>query len=225
MFRAYINEPINLHLRIKEREELDDTTQYFTTLLQEEAWHSTPPPRARTKPVNNIPLHISELLAEKRLSRRRWQCSWNQGDRIIYNLLKRKLKTALRHTNNATFEHYLTSLSPTDNTLWKATKRLKQPHMSIPPIRKADGIWAKSDDVKAMGFADHLQQVFTPHNFLNPADAAIYTFLDVPCQMSLPIQPFSTKEVVEALAYINVRKAPGYDLISRKVLKELPKKA
>jgi len=43
--------------------------------------------------------------------------------------------------------------------------------------------------------------------------------------MSLPIKPFSSKEVVEALAHINVRKARGYDLISGKVLKELPKKA
>ena len=76
-----------------------------------------------------------------------------------------------------------------------------------------------------MEFADHLQQVFTPHHFLNPADAAISAFLDVPCQMSLPIQPFSTKEVVEALVHTNVRKAPEYDLISEKVLKELPKKA
>ena len=76
-----------------------------------------------------------------------------------------------------------------------------------------------------MAFADHLQQVFTPHNFLNHADAAISAFLDVPCQMSLPTQPFSTKEMVEALAHTNVRKAHGYDLISGKALKELPKKA
>ena len=31
--------------------------------------------------------------------------------------------------------------------------------------------------------------------------------------------------VVEALSYTNVRKTPGYDLISGKVLKEVPKKA
>jgi len=46
----------------------------------------------------------------------------------------------------------------------------------------------------------------------------------VPCQMSLPIKPFSSKEVVEALAHINVRKAPGYDLISGKVLKSYQRK-
>ena len=74
MFRAYINENINLHLRIKERAELDNATQYFTTLLQEAAWHATPTPRTRTKPVN-IPLHIRELLDEKRRSRCRRQWS------------------------------------------------------------------------------------------------------------------------------------------------------
>jgi len=36
---------------------------------------------------------------------------------------------------------------------------------------------------------------------------------------------FLYHRMVEALAYTNVRKAPGYDLISGKVLKELPKKA
>jgi len=97
--------------------------------------------------------------------------------------------------------------------------------MSILPIRKADGSWAKSDDEKAMTYADHLQQVFIPHHLPNPTDAAISAFLDVPCQMSLPIKPFSSKEVVEALAHIIVCKAPGYYLISGKVLKELPKKA
>ena len=44
VFRAYINEHINLHLRSKERAELDDATQYFNTLLQEAAWQSTPHP-------------------------------------------------------------------------------------------------------------------------------------------------------------------------------------
>jgi len=104
----------------------------------------------------------ASLTPKKRRSRGRWQRSRDQGDRIIYNRLKTKLQTALRNANNATFEHNLTSLSPSDNTLWKATKRLKRPQTSIPPIRKADGSWAKSDDEKAMAFADHLQKVFTP---------------------------------------------------------------
>jgi hypothetical protein len=43
--------------------------------------------------------------------------------------------------------------------------------------------------------------------------------------MSLPITPFSPAEVSAMIASLNVRKAPGYDLISGKVLQELPPKA
>ena len=216
---------INLRLRNKDCAELDEATQYFTTLLQAAAWHSTPPPRARTKPADATPFHIRDLIAETRRSRGRWQRSRNQGDRIIYNCLKRQLQTALRNANNATFEHYLTSISPSDNTLWKVTKRLKIPQISIPPIGKADESWTKIDDEKAMAFADHLQQVFTTHHFPNPIDTESSAFLDVPCQMSLPIKPFSPKEVVGALARTDVSKALGYDLMSGKVLKEIPKNA
>ena len=117
MFRDYIDEHINLRLHIKDCAELDEAKQYFTTLLQAAEWHSTPPPRARTKPADITPFHIRELIAEKRRSRGRWQRSRNQGDRLIYNRLKRQLQTALRNASNATSEHYLTSLSPSDNTL------------------------------------------------------------------------------------------------------------
>jgi hypothetical protein len=42
--------------------------------------------------------------------------------------------------------------------------------------------------------------------------------------MSLPIESFTPKEVVEVIVHTNVRKVPGYGLISGKVLNELPKK-
>jgi hypothetical protein len=40
--------------------------------------------------------------------------------------------------------------------------------------------------------------------------------------MSLPITPFSPAEVSAVIARINVHKAPGYNLITGKVLQELP---
>jgi hypothetical protein len=63
MFRAYITDHINLQIRIKDCDELDEATQYFTTLLQEAAWHSTPLPRTRPPHVDTTPLHIRELIA------------------------------------------------------------------------------------------------------------------------------------------------------------------
>jgi hypothetical protein len=63
-FRTYIEEHINLNLKIKEPNELDEVTQYFTTLIQEAAWYSTPTPKEERKKIDNIPFHIRELVTE-----------------------------------------------------------------------------------------------------------------------------------------------------------------
>jgi hypothetical protein len=43
--------------------------------------------------------------------------------------------------------------------------------------------------------------------------------------MSLPIKAFSPKEVSQVIKKINEHKAPGYDLITQRMLRQLPKKA
>ena len=123
-FRSCINAHITLTLRLKERRKLDNATHQFTTLLQKADWHPTPPSRAPAVPSSGTPLHIRDLVLENRRSRSRWQRSHNQGDRAIYNRLKRKLHTALRDTRNAKFAHFLTSHSSDDSSLWRATKGL-----------------------------------------------------------------------------------------------------
>jgi hypothetical protein len=68
--------------------------------------------------------------------------------------------------------------------------------------------------------------VFTPHkseHHHNNDD--IEKFLDAPCQMSLPIKAFSSREVRQVIENVNQHKAPGYDLITVEILKQLPKKA
>jgi hypothetical protein len=48
-FRTYIEDHINMNTKIKETDELDQATQYFTTLIQEAAWYSTPTPPNKIK--------------------------------------------------------------------------------------------------------------------------------------------------------------------------------
>lgn len=53
-------------------------------------------------------------------------------------------------------------IESTDFTLWKFTKSFKRPEQYIPPIRRADGRWARSDREKADELADHLSNlIFT----------------------------------------------------------------
>jgi hypothetical protein len=60
-----------MKIKIKGTDELDQATQYFTTLIQEAAWYSTPAPQDKTNNTYNIPLHIRELVTGKRRARNR----------------------------------------------------------------------------------------------------------------------------------------------------------
>jgi hypothetical protein len=143
-----------MNIKIKEADELDQATQ-ITTLIQETARYSTPMPLDTTKHSHNIPLHIRELVAEKRRARNRWQRSRNEDDRINYNKLKRRLDNTLTDARNTTFEQYITSLNKDDHTIWKSTKQFTRPQIPIPPIKKATGSWAKSHREKAENFAEY----------------------------------------------------------------------
>ena len=55
-------------------------------------------------------------------------------------------------------------------------------------------------------------------------DEAVLQYLDVACQMSLPVKPTSISDIKDEIKKINVKKSLGYDNIDAKVLKNLSKK-
>jgi hypothetical protein len=221
--QRHLESTVNLNLRMKSPEDIDDAVQHFTRVVQDAAWKSTPQSRQTETTTTDTPLYIRQLIAEKRRARRTWQRSRNAADQHIYNRLSRKLKKVLRDAQNNTFEHYITNLSANDNTLWKATRKLKRPQVHVPPLRKPNGQWARSDKEKADTFASHLADVFKTEP--DDEEEEIEDYLNTPCQMSLPIKAFSPKEVKEEISRLNPRKAPGYDLITGQLLQALPKKA
>jgi hypothetical protein len=82
---------------------------------------------------------------------------------------KRRYKEAARkkkRTKEETFQAHIQSLTATADTyysLWKATKRLKQPIQRILPIRNEDQTRSRSDEEKANTFAGHLEKTFKPN--------------------------------------------------------------
>jgi len=156
------------------------------------------------------------------MARRVWQRSRNANDQHQCNRLSRHLEISLQELRNSNFEHYVTHLSPTDNTLWKATKQLKFLQAPVPPIRKLNNEWALSDKDKANVFATHLADVFRAVQ--GHIDGDVEDFITSPCQMPLPIRAFTPAEFKAELTRLNTRKAPGYDLISGQILKRLPRK-
>lgn len=74
-------------------------------------------------------------------------------------------------------------------------------------------------------FAFHLTEVFKPHSSSsNLEEAEILDYLQSLFQMSRPIVPFTAAEMKDTIQHFNPKKAPGYDEIINKVIKELPRK-
>jgi hypothetical protein len=75
-------------------------------------------------------------------------------------------------------------------------------------------------------FAEHLATVFRPHPppLPNTHEEAILKQLNIPHQMTTPLRKIRVQEV-EHIIQSDTRpnKAPGYDLITGKLLKELPR--
>lgn len=219
-FRELICENLQTNISLKTAQEIDEATEVFITTVQKCAWAATPKITNKIRNDINIPNEILEMVKQKRKARARWQRTRNPVDKNIFNRLTNKLKNKLKQNREQTYQYYLSNLSKTEHTIWKVTKKDKKPQITKSPIKNNHNEWVRSDQEKADTFAQHLEQVFTPHS--NIPDTDIDRFLNMPLQMSLPIKKVTFSEVKNEIELLNKKKAPGYDLINGKVLVELP---
>lgn len=228
-FREILDNQISLKISLKTADEIDEAVEYLNRVIQTAAWQSTPEITNNAKTLN-YPIHIKQKIAEKRRLRRIWQNSRQPDDKNKLNRAVRELKQLLQDWRNESFQDYLQELTPTKSTdysLWKATKRLKQPSQPVPPIRKEDGTWARCEKEKADVFANHLTKVFQPFPEETDSETVheIQQYLEAPLQLSPPIKTITPTEVKTIIKkHIGHKKAPGYDLITGRILQELPKK-
>lgn len=226
-FRQLVSDNLNPYASLKTKKEVDEAVEIFTTVIQESAWSSTP--QLREKQGSSIlEPFIKDKIEEKRKLRKIWQITREPRDKRKLNKATKNLKMTLKETKNQEIQLYLSKLSSTastDYSLWKATKKLKQPKAHFPPIRMVNGNWARSNKEKADTFAIHLTKVFQPfppEQQQEDAEFGVRQFLESPCQMSPPIAEFLKNDITKTINNLNLHKAPGYDLITSKILKELP---
>jgi hypothetical protein len=106
-------------------------------------------------------------------------------------------------------------------------KNRRNPKITSPPIRKYStprGPWAKSDKKKAELSAEHLSKVFSPHS--NDQNQEVEQDIATPIQSQERLKAFTLKEIKHEIKVLNPppkKKAPGLDLITARMLKELPK--
>lgn len=227
-FKDYIDKNINLNTSLKTGYELDDAVEALVQLIYNAAFYSTPPMNENKQSNILVSLEIRHLIKAKRRLRKIWQRTRLPTDKRNFNRAAQQLKRRLKQAKNDSVGRYLSKLSPLNNNeynLYKATKYLKRPQKRNISLKDSDGTWCRSDGSIANAYKAFLEETFSPFSFSNITDSEkISCFLDSPCQMCLPIKPFTVREVEEELKKLNGKKAPGYDKINAKVLQALPKK-
>lgn len=222
-FKQTLEDKINLNIPLKNEEQFEKEVEKFVIDIQQSAWGNTPKIKRKMK-GNNYPREITELLAEKRRARRKWQQTRAPQDKTKLNNLTQQLRREIKALKDDSIKNYLrglTSDNTTDFSLWKATKQIKRPIMQIPPIRTVDGTWARNNADKAQTFAEHLEQVFQPYN-----EQETLLAVDETEEEHEEIRLTTPTEVKNEIKNnINPKKAPGFDLITGEILKHLPRKA
>ena len=225
-FRDELASNIELRVPIKTSEQLEEEVENFISKVQQAAWKSTPEKQNKYNGNNiSFPLEVRQLVAEKRAARRKWQKSRAPQDKTVLNRLSNKLKETLKEHKNQRLSVYLQGLTAekeTDYSLWKAMKGLKRQKIIMPPLRKDNNEWARSDKEKAEVFAEHLEETFKPF----PKQSADENIKHKERNDRMEIRPVTLKELRQEIkSNVNAKKAPGYDLITGQILKELPDKA
>ncbi|CAG9133853.1 unnamed protein product [Plutella xylostella] len=228
-FREYIDKNIELKIPLKSEEDIEIATKYVTCLIQEAAWKNTPELNDVKRERFNLNADLREKIAEKRKLRRIWHTSRHPDDKKELNKSCLQLKMDIASLKNKTFQSFVESLTPdksSEYSLWKATRHLNQPMNCKPPLKKTDGEWARSSQEKSEAFALYLADVFSPNAAADGIDESfIESLLAQDLKDDSSIKLATPREVWSQIRYLKTHSAPGFDLITPKILKELPKKA
>lgn len=228
LFQSHIQSNLDLNIKIKDSYDLDCAVENFTKLIHDAALRATPQEGFQNFSSFRTSVEIKQLIRSKRRLRKIYQRTRRPLDKTNFNRAANHLKKIMKEYKNACTGNFLINLSPAHNNehnLYKATKYLKRPQQRNITIRDNNGSWCRTDKSKASAFKTHLEKIFTPFSTCSNQDSnEILNFLDVPCQMCLPIKPFRTKEIENEVRKLNSKKSPGFDLIDGKVIKSLPKK-
>lgn len=229
-FRDYITENLKLNMPLKSEEDVESATAHITNIIQTASWLSTPILHKKTNMYQNVPVQIRDRVLEKRRLRRTWHYSRREEDKTAFNKAAQDLKIFLKDIENETLQNRLENMSAMGNkehSLWKAIRASNKPQPAQHPLKIGDNAWAKTDDEKCEAFGQFLQNAFTPHATSdgNYTEKEINEYLQSDLQPSPPIKGFSPSEVRTTISRLELKKAPGYDLITAEILRELPRKA
>lgn len=157
--------------------------------------------------------------------RKQWQFSRDPSIKRKYFSLSNKVKWELKKYRDNKWTDYISSLSASDNSLWRYLKIIKKPNKPIPTL-SANSVTYEEDFGKVQLLADNFEKQFSPHpDTFCPSTIDMVNNRNSSFLASSPreiIEPATEAELLSIIKNLNNKKAPGYDNISNNAIKKLP---
>ncbi|XP_017470135.1 PREDICTED: inhibitory POU protein-like [Rhagoletis zephyria] len=212
---------VDLHSNLNTPTDIENSIATLESTLRAAASVSTPQKGYVQEKIYNLTNRKIEMLVlEKRRLRRIWQTHRSPASKQLLKAATHALTRALKNEEQYAQYRYIQKLSPTStkHSLWKAHHKLNAPIETEMPVRDHNGKWARSDAEKANTFASHLKNVFRP----NPATNN-FQLPPVPNVSKFEPLKFVPEEISKVIKdQLQPNKAPGHDLITPKMIIELP---
>ncbi|KAJ8725213.1 hypothetical protein PYW07_016171 [Mythimna separata] len=120
---------------------------------------------------------------------------------VYYNFKLNTVTLQYRYWQYSPSTYVIIAKARKDMTsLWRATKNLKRPKDHVPPLRKQDGSWARTDVQKATAFAEHQENVLTPLPSPDPDKDC-----DIAEYLQSPNHTFPTKSSLSAIQIVSAQ--------------------
>lgn len=224
-FKVTISNRIILNTKLKSSTDVDQAIAKLSDDIQKSAKDSSTTSPVYSQSPNLTP-ELRQLIAEKRRARSKWQRTHYPADKINYNYLSNKLKSLLKTHKTNLYKNHIQNLSFVNGSLWRKTKSILRFKDALPPLRRPDNSLATTDKEKADTLAKELSETFKPHLISTPAlhMSSVMESLQSTLPMALPAKSTSPAEIVSIIKKLANNKSPGHDLISNKVVKNLPPK-
>ncbi|GFW56099.1 probable RNA-directed DNA polymerase from transposon X-element [Trichonephila clavipes] len=170
---------------------------------------------------------LKELFKERNKARKTWQHTRHPQHKTELNRLQNAIKRKIYHYRQQAWEDNLSTLNAEDNSLWGIAKAFRKKTSPISAFNGPTGI-ALSDTNKTEVIAHSLEKQFHLNDIHNPRKDEIITsvvdaYMDSNINNTDIIPLTLPSEIIQIIKKIKIKKCPGRDGITNKMLKKLPR--
>jgi len=223
-FQSTLDNVPNLFENINTPDEFENAVDTFTNTIL--SAHQNSSTKKLVADTNYTPIVLKDLIKQKNRIRKAWQRYRDPTDRQELNRLQALIKRKNRSIIQKNWEEYLLSLNTGDGSVYRALRYAKRDQTEIPPLKLPNNSTADSDPDKAECIADAYQDQFTENpvkdrRFRSHVIKTVNNRLNYPMLYDPP-NPVEEWEVTLYIKSTKIKKSPGPDGVTNKMLKNLP---